>query len=113
MTAPRRLATESETPKCFRLFGHAIEARPVPAGLYVVATPIGNLADVTLRGLETLAAVDVIACEDTRVTRRLCERYCIAAALIAYHDHNAEKARPEILARLKAGAAVALVSDAG
>jgi 16S rRNA (cytidine1402-2'-O)-methyltransferase len=85
----------------------------VPSGLYLVATPIGNLADVTLRALEVLAAVDAIACEDTRVTRRLCERYCLATPLFAYHDHNAAKVRPEILARLDAGAAVALVSDAG
>jgi 16S rRNA (cytidine1402-2'-O)-methyltransferase len=113
MTVSNRVATELRGPRSFRLFGQEIEARPVPAGLYLVATPIGNLADVTLRALETLAAVDVIACEDTRVTRRLCERYGMATPLMAYHDHNAATARPEILARLQAGAAVALVSDAG
>jgi len=85
----------------------------VPGGLYLVATPIGNLGDVTLRALETLAGVEVVACEDSRVTRRLFERYGITTPLMTYHDHNAETARPKILARLEAGAAVALVSDAG
>jgi len=85
----------------------------MPPGLYLVATPIGNLSDVTLRALETLAAVEAIACEDSRVTKRLLERYAIATPLVTYHDHNAETARPKILARLEAGAAIALVSDAG
>ena len=88
-------------------------APQVPPGLYLVATPIGNLGDVTLRALETLAAVEAIACEDSRVTRRLLERYAMTTPLLIYHDHNAEIARPKILARLAAGAAIALVSDAG
>ena len=79
----------------------------------MVATPIGNLRDITLRALETLAAADLIACEDTRVTHKLLERYAIATPMTPYHEHNAEAARPKILARLAAGAAVALVSDAG
>ena len=83
------------------------------AGLHVVATPIGNLRDMTLRGLETLAAADVIACEDTRVTRKLLDHYAIGTPLTPYHDHNAATARPRLLARLDAGEAVALVSDAG
>jgi len=78
-----------------------------------VATPIGNLGDITLRALQTLAGVDVIACEDSRITRRLTERYAIASRLIPYHDHNAEAARPKILQRLAQGGSVALVSDAG
>jgi 16S rRNA (cytidine1402-2'-O)-methyltransferase len=86
--------------------------RPVP-GLYLVATPIGNLGDITLRALETLAGADLIACEDTRVTRRLTERYAITAPLKSYHEHNAAVVRPEILARLSQGESVALVSDAG
>jgi 16S rRNA (cytidine1402-2'-O)-methyltransferase len=86
--------------------------RPVP-GLYLVATPIGNLGDITLRALETLAGADLIACEDTRVTRRLTERYAISAPLKSYHEHNAAVVRPEILARLSQGESVALVSDAG
>jgi len=83
------------------------------AGLYLVATPIGNLRDITLRALDVLAAADVIACEDTRVTARLLTRYAIATPTIPYHDHNAARARPAILKRLAEGEAVALVSDAG
>src|SRR5215813_12704138 len=94
-------------------FGTAIEAPEAAPGLYLVATPIGNLGDITLRALEMLAAVDVIACEDTRVTRKLLERYGIATPLTLYHEHNAAEARPKLLARLADGQAVALVSDAG
>jgi 16S rRNA (cytidine1402-2'-O)-methyltransferase len=82
-------------------------------GLYVVATPIGHLGDITLRALEVLAAADVIACEDTRVTRKLTDRYGIETPLTPYHDHNAAVARPKLMARLAAGASIALVSDAG
>ena len=78
-----------------------------------VATPIGNLRDITLRALETLAAADVIACEDTRVTRKLIDHYGITTPLTPYHEHNAAAARPKLLARLAAGDAIALVSDAG
>jgi 16S rRNA (cytidine1402-2'-O)-methyltransferase len=106
-------AVASQKPRYFRVFGQDIEAREIPPGLYLVATPIGNLGDVTLRALETLAGAAVVACEDSRVTRRLFERYAIATPLIPYHDHNGETARPKILARLAAGDAVALVSDAG
>ena len=113
MTVPAHPAVATQKSRYFRVFEQDIEAREVPPGLYLVATPIGNLADVTLRALETLAGVDVVACEDSRVTRRLFERYGITTPLVAYHDHNAETARPKILARLAAGAAVALVSDAG
>ena len=78
-----------------------------------MATPIGNLGDITLRALETLAGVDIIACEDTRITRRLTERYAISAELKPYHEHNAAMARPKILEKLAQGASIALVSDAG
>jgi 16S rRNA (cytidine1402-2'-O)-methyltransferase len=88
------------------------EAELAP-GLYLVATPIGNLGDVTLRALEVLRSVDRIFCEDTRVTARLLARYGIAQPLGVYHDHNAEEARPAILAALRRGERVALVSDAG
>jgi 16S rRNA (cytidine1402-2'-O)-methyltransferase len=99
--------------RTFSVSGHVLNApKPVP-GLYLVATPIGNLADVTLRALETLAGVDLIACEDTRITHRLTERYGISAQLTPYHEHNAAAARPKILERLAQGASVALVSDAG
>jgi 16S rRNA (cytidine1402-2'-O)-methyltransferase len=95
------------------LAGQPVEAKTLAPGLYIVATPIGNLGDVTLRALEALAGADVIACEDTRVSHKLLERYGIATALVPYHDHNAAEARPKILARLAAGEAVALISDAG
>jgi 16S rRNA (cytidine1402-2'-O)-methyltransferase len=104
---------QTQRPRQFRVFGQAVAAPQLPPGLYLVATPIGNLSDVTLRALETLAAVEAIACEDTRVTKRLLDRYAITTPLLIYHDHNAEIARPKILARLAAGAAIALVSDAG
>jgi 16S rRNA (cytidine1402-2'-O)-methyltransferase len=91
----------------------AIGATKAAPGLYLVATPIGNLGDITLRALEVLAGVDVIACEDTRVTRKLAERYGIATPLTPYHEHNAAEARPRLLARLADRQAVALVSDAG
>lgn len=90
---------------------HAAPA--LAAGLHVTATPIGNLGDVTLRALATLAAADVVLCEDTRVTSRLLERYGIKAKMKPYHEHNAESVRPEIIDALKSGAAYALVSDAG
>src|SRR6266851_419567 len=89
--------TEGVTGPSERTFsqgGHILTApKPVP-GLYLVATPIGNLGDITLRALETLAGVDIIACEDTRITRRLTERYAITALLKPYHEHNAALARP-------------------
>lgn len=88
-------------------------ASKLAPGLYLVATPIGNLADVTLRALDVLRGADAVLCEDTRVTAKLLTRYGIAAATQPYHDHNAERVRPVALARLKAGAALALVSDAG
>jgi 16S rRNA (cytidine1402-2'-O)-methyltransferase len=94
-------------------FGTTIEAPEVAPGLYLVATPIGNLGDITLRALELLAGADVIACEDTRVTRKLAGRYGIATPLTPYHEHNAAEARPRLLARLADGQSVALVSDAG
>ncbi len=95
------------------LDGHPIESGKIAPGLHIVATPIGNLGDITLRALATLAGADLIACEDTRVTRKLLDRYSIAAPLTPYHDHNAATARPKLLQRLAAGAAIALVSDAG
>jgi 16S rRNA (cytidine1402-2'-O)-methyltransferase len=97
----------------YLLAGAALEAPPAPPGLHLVATPIGNLGDVSLRALETLAGCDVIACEDSRVTHRLAERYGIRTPLTPYHEHNAQEARPKLLARLAAGEAMALVSDAG
>ena len=99
--------------RSFTLGSHIFAAPKAAAGLHLVATPIGNLGDITLRALETLAGVDVIACEDTRITRRLTERYGITAELTPYHEHNAATVRPKILRRLAVGGSVALVSDAG
>lgn len=82
-------------------------------GLYLVATPIGNARDITLRALDVLGAADVIACEDTRETAKLLAIHGVKGALLAYHDHNAARMRPKLLARLDAGERVALVSDAG
>lgn len=82
-------------------------------GFYLVATPIGNADDITLRALNLLKRATVIACEDTRVTGPLLRRYGISTPLVAYHDHNGAAMRPKLLARVRAGAAVALVSDAG
>lgn len=82
-------------------------------GLYVVATPIGNARDVSLRALDVLDGVDLIAAEDTRVTSKLLAIYGISHPLTAYNDHNAPKERPRLLAKLRDGARIALVSDAG
>ena len=89
---------------------------PRPAklvGLFLTATPIGNMGDITLRALQILSDVDIIACEDTRITRRLLERYNIKKKILSYHDYNAEKVRPRLLKLLSAGVSVALVSDSG
>ncbi|MGQ3676003.1 16S rRNA (cytidine(1402)-2'-O)-methyltransferase [Xanthobacter sp. TB0139] len=97
----------------FLLAGTQVKAPALSPGLHVVATPIGNLGDITIRALETLAGADVIACEDTRMSRRLLERYGISTPLVPYHDHNGASARPRLLAKLEAGERVALISDAG
>jgi 16S rRNA (cytidine1402-2'-O)-methyltransferase len=87
--------------------------RPLQPGLYLVATPIGNLADISLRGLAVLARADLIAAEDTRHSRKLLSHFGIRGELTPYHEHNAAKERPRLLARIRAGFAVALISDAG
>jgi len=81
--------------------------------LFVVATPIGNLGDITIRALEVLRTVDLIAAEDTRHTRRLLDRHGVTAKLVSYHARNAASRGPDLLARLEAGATIALVTDAG
>src|ERR1700754_5137703 len=83
--------------------GYVFPTSRALAGLHLVATPIGNLGDITLRALQTLAGVDAIACEDTRITRRLTERYGIAAELTPYHEHNAPVARLQIVQPLADG----------
>jgi 16S rRNA (cytidine1402-2'-O)-methyltransferase len=97
----------------FTAFGLRAEAEPIAPGLHVVATPIGNLRDISLRALATLAAAEAVLVEDTRVTKTLLAHYGIATPMIAYHEHNAHIVRPQVIARLKEGAALALVSDAG
>jgi 16S rRNA (cytidine1402-2'-O)-methyltransferase len=106
-------ASGEQVSRSYALQGRAVAAPPLPPGLHLVATPIGNLRDITIRALEVLAAADLIACEDTRVTRKLLDHYAITTPLTPYHEHNAAEARPKLLARLDAGAAVAMVSDAG
>lgn len=97
----------------FQIKNASFEARHIEPGLYIAATPIGNLGDVTIRVLETLAGCDLIACEDTRVTGKLLRHYGINTKTISYHEHNANSAGPRIIEDLKAGKSVVQVSDAG
>ncbi|EJF81152.1 16S rRNA (cytidine(1402)-2'-O)-methyltransferase [Bartonella doshiae] len=99
--------------KAYFIGAHAYSAPVIEPALYLVSTPIGNLADITLRALQILAGVDMLACEDTRVTRVLLERYGIQKKLFLYHEHNVQKAGPRLLAALADNKTVALVSDAG
>jgi 16S rRNA (cytidine1402-2'-O)-methyltransferase len=113
-TSPRTtIPTGEKKAAAFTAFGLKAEAEPIRPGLHVVATPIGNLGDISFRALATLAAADAIIAEDTRVTKKLLARYGIATPLVAYHEHNAAVMRPHLLARLAEGKALALVSDAG
>ncbi|MCJ2007556.1 16S rRNA (cytidine(1402)-2'-O)-methyltransferase [Methylobacterium sp. J-092] len=97
----------------FTAFGLATEAEPLAPGLHVVATPIGNLRDVTIRALATLAAADAVLAEDTRVTRTLLMHYGITTPLVAYHEHSNAAVRERMVRRMLDGEALALVSDAG
>ena len=92
---------------------HVGDLKELAPGLYVTATPIGNARDVTLRALDVLKAVDLVAAEDTRVTAKLFAIHGISKPLTAYNDHNAARERPRLLGRLRDGARIALVSDAG
>lgn len=112
-SSPTKQPGSAQRSSSFIIGPHAYTAPRAAPGLHIVATPIGHLGDVTLRALETLAGCDLVACEDTRVTHKLLERYGISAALTPYHEHNAATARPKLLAKLAEGASVALVSDAG
>lgn len=85
----------------------------MPGTLYLVATPIGNLADITIRALDVLRSVDIIACEDTRHTRKLLDHYQIKTKLVSYHEHNEEARAQELAKKLSEGASIAVVSDAG
>ncbi|GHA23040.1 ribosomal RNA small subunit methyltransferase I [Devosia pacifica] len=93
--------------------GTGFEAPPLAPGLYVVATPIGNLRDITIRALETLAAADLILCEDTRTSAKLFDHFGIKGPRQALHEHNERQRSEEIVRRIADGAAIALISDAG
>lgn len=107
---------EDDTSRPARRAAFEIErqlALPLAPGLYLVATPIGHLADITLRAIAVLARADIIYCEDTRHSRTLLSHYTIRAPLRPYHEHNAEEQRPRVLKDLADGRTVALISDAG
>ena len=106
-------AEKSASSRTYVVGGSEIIARPLAPALYLVATPIGNLGDITLRALETLAAADILACEDTRVTRVLLDRYGIGQRATSYHEHNSDEAGPRLIEALADGRSVALCSDAG
>lgn len=103
----------TETTPGYFIAGTTFTAPPLAPGLYVVATPIGNLRDITIRALETLAAASVILCEDTRMSARLLDHYGIRGRRIALHEHNERAKADDIVARVAAGQAIALISDAG
>jgi 16S rRNA (cytidine1402-2'-O)-methyltransferase len=112
------LRTDQETPMAdetrdYFIAGTRFQAPPLAPGLYVVATPIGNLRDITLRALETLAAADAVLCEDTRTSAKLLDHYGIRGRRIALHEHNERDKAADIASRIAAGAAFALISDAG
>ncbi len=113
MTTASRLKSGGPRERSFLVHGATVPAPPLAPGLYVVATPIGNLADVTLRALSILAGADLILAEDTRVSRTLLSRYGIETPLSPYHEHNAAEVRPRALRRIAEGQALALISDAG
>ena len=116
MTTTKAPPSEGRVVRSSRSFlvgGASVPAPPLTGGLYVVATPIGNLADVTLRALSILAGADGILAEDTRVSRTLLARYGIETPVSPYHEHNAAEVRPRALRRIAEGEALALISDAG
>ena len=106
-------AGERRRERSFTLHGARVPAGPQAPGLHVVATPIGNLGDITLRALAALAGADAVLAEDTRVSRVLLAHYGIDAPLVPYHEHNAAAMRPQVMARLARGESLALISDAG
>jgi 16S rRNA (cytidine1402-2'-O)-methyltransferase len=97
----------------YTAFGLKAEAERLAPGLHIVATPIGNLRDISFRALATLAAADAILAEDTRTSKTLLAHYGISTPLYPYHEHNAEQMRPKVLAKLREGGKLALISDAG
>jgi len=105
-------APPNDDPKALGAFRKSGGGELAP-GLYVTATPIGNARDITLRALDVLSACDLIAAEDTRVSAKLLSIHGLSRPLTAYNDHNGARERPKLLARLKHGARIALISDAG
>jgi 16S rRNA (cytidine1402-2'-O)-methyltransferase len=103
----------SPEPTCLPILHEVSQQLYPPATLYVVATPIGNAGDITLRAINVLSLVDAVACEDTRNTRHLLRRYGLSKELIAAHEHNEREAASRLIERLQAGHRIALVSDAG
>jgi 16S rRNA (cytidine1402-2'-O)-methyltransferase len=103
----------TDTNSGYFIAGSTFTAPPLVPGLYVVATPIGNLRDITIRALETLAAASVILCEDTRMSARLLDHYGIRGRRIALHEHNERAKADDIVRRIAGGDAIALISDAG
>jgi len=103
----------TDTPKGYFIAGSTFPAPALAPGLYVVATPIGNLRDITIRALETLAAASAVLCEDTRMSARLLDHYGIKTRRVALHEHNERAKADDIVRRIAAGDAIALISDAG
>ena len=106
-------SSKGKTAGAYILAGTSVTARTLEPALYLVATPIGNLGDITIRALEILAAADMIACEDTRTSRVLLDRYGIRTKTVSYHDHNQAVAGVRLIETLQAGKSVALITDAG
>jgi 16S rRNA (cytidine1402-2'-O)-methyltransferase len=104
---------DGKTGKTYRIGDATYLARPLDAGLYLVATPIGNLGDMTIRALETLAAADLVACEDTRTSRVLLDRYGISTKTVSHHAHNEAGSGARLIEDIEAGKVVALITDAG
>ncbi len=102
-----------EHTRTFRIGDAVMQAKPLEPALYIVATPIGNLSDITLRALETLAGCDLVACEDTRTSRVLLDRYGISTKTVSYHVHNEASSGARLLDDIISGKSVALISDAG
>src|ERR1051326_3380285 len=113
MARERRILNSGGGRICRKLNCPPTILKMMPGLLYLVATPIGNLEDITYRAVRVLRECDAIACEDTRQTRKLLDHYGIQKPTISYHEHNEDDRAPELAARLLAGETVALVSDAG
>lgn len=107
------MSDPSDKSSTFAVRGHLLDAPALAPGLYVVSTPIGNLGDISIRALETLAAADVVLCEDTRMSARLLDHYAIRTRRSALHEHNERAKIDEIVSALIEGGSIALISDAG